>query len=56
MLRGHSTKSIARELAIAPETVRSHHKNIRAKLGVRSQAELFSRFLDWFLGGERGAA
>lgn len=46
ILRGHSSKSIARELEITPETVRVHRKNIHTKLGIGSQGELFSLFLD----------
>jgi len=46
LLRGHSTKSIARTLAIAPGTVMVHKRNLFAKLGVTSQNELFSRFID----------
>jgi len=46
LLRGHSTKSIARELAIAPGTVMVHKRNLFAKLDITSQFELFSRFID----------
>jgi DNA-binding CsgD family transcriptional regulator len=46
LLRGHSTKSIARELRIAPGTVMVHKRNLFAKLGITSQYELFSRFID----------
>jgi len=46
LLRGHSAKSVARLLAIAPGTVMVHRKNLYTKLGIRSQAELFSRFLE----------
>ena len=46
LLRGHSTKSIARELDIAPGTVMVHKRNLFAKLGITSQYELFSRFID----------
>jgi DNA-binding CsgD family transcriptional regulator len=46
LLRGHSTKSIARTLAIAPGTVMVHKRNLFAKLGITSQYELFSRFID----------
>lgn len=46
LLRGHSTKSIARELDIAPGTVMVHKRNLFAKLGISSQYELFSRFID----------
>lgn len=45
LLRGHSTKSVARELDIAPGTVMVHKRNLFAKLGITSQFELFSRFI-----------
>ncbi len=45
ILRGHSTKSAARALGIAPETLKLHRKHAYAKLGVASQAELFAAFL-----------
>ena len=46
LLRGHSSKSIARELRIAPGTVMVHKRNLFAKLGISSQYELFSLFID----------
>ena len=46
LLRGHSTKSVARELGIAPGTVMVHKRNLFAKLDITSQYELFSRFID----------
>ncbi len=46
LLRGHSTKSVARELGIAPGTVMVHKRNLFSKLGITSQYELFSRFID----------
>lgn len=42
LLRGHSSKSIARELDIAPGTVMVHKRNLFAKLNISSQYELFS--------------
>ncbi|MBL8894825.1 MAG: hypothetical protein JNJ53_09505 [Rhizobiales bacterium] len=45
MLAGHSSKSMARLLAISAETVKVHRRNLYAKLGIASQAELFSLFL-----------
>ena len=45
ILEGHSTKSLAAQLAISIETVRVHRRHIYAKLGVSSQAELFHWFL-----------
>lgn len=46
LLRGFSTKAIARELDIAPGTVMVHKRNLFSKLGISSQFELFSRFID----------
>lgn len=45
MLAGHSSKSMARLLTISAETVKVHRRNLYAKLGIASQAELFSLFL-----------
>lgn len=50
VLRGHSSEAIARQLKIAPGTVKIHRKNIYAKLGIASQAELFSLFLSALTG------
>jgi len=49
MLGGHSAKSTAREAGISPGTVNIHRKNIYQKLGVSSQSQLFSLFLDLLL-------
>lgn len=46
VLKGHSSEAIGAILGIAPGTVRIHRKNIYAKLGIRSQGELFSRFIE----------
>ena len=46
LLRGHSSKSVARELNIAPGTVMVHKRNLFGKLGISSQYELFSLFID----------
>lgn len=45
VLRGHSAASIASNLEIAEGTVRNHLKSVYAKLGISSQRELFSRFI-----------
>ena len=46
LLRGYSSKSIARILKIAPGTVMVHKRNLFAKLDISSQYELFSLFID----------
>jgi len=46
ILRGHSSKSLAREIDISPETVKIHRRNIYRKLGISSQSELFLKFLN----------
>ena len=45
LLRGFSTKAIARKLRIAPGTVMVHKRNLFSKLGISSQYELFSQFI-----------
>lgn len=45
LLSGYSTKEISRKLDITIETIKVHRKHIYTKLGIHSQAELFSRFL-----------
>ena len=51
VLRGHSSDAIGAALGIAAGTVKIHRKNIYAKLGIGSQAELFSMFVN-SLGGK----
>ena len=46
LLRGHSSKSVARVLDIAPGTVMVHKRNLFSKLGITSQYELFSIFIN----------
>ena len=41
--QGNSNKEIARDLGITPETVKSHVKNIFAKLAVQRRAQAVSR-------------
>ncbi len=45
VLKGHSTVSIALHLDITAGTVKNHRRNAYAKLGISSQAELFSAFV-----------
>jgi DNA-binding CsgD family transcriptional regulator len=49
ILRGHSTTSIAQNLAIAEGTVKNHRKSIYAKLKISSQQELFHQFITHML-------
>ncbi len=45
ILKGHSSKAIARVFENSPETIKVHRKRIYAKLNVASQGELLSVFL-----------
>ena len=45
ILRGHAAKSIGQTLGIEEGTVINHKRNIYAKLGIHSQAQLFNLFL-----------
>jgi len=45
LLRGHSSASIAEQLAISPGTVKIHRKNLYARLGIGSQSELLGLFI-----------
>jgi DNA-binding CsgD family transcriptional regulator len=45
ILKGHSTPSISLQLNISGTTVKSHRKNLYAKLGIASHYELFAMFL-----------
>jgi DNA-binding CsgD family transcriptional regulator len=51
-LKGHSADAVGKILQISPGTVRIHRRNIYAKLRIRSQGELFSRFIQALLGPE----
>lgn len=46
ILRGHSSKSGARELDISPNTERVHRRRLYEKLGIASQQELFWLFIE----------
>jgi len=45
ILQGYSTPSISLQLDISPTTVKTHRKNLYAKLGIASHYELFAMFL-----------
>jgi DNA-binding CsgD family transcriptional regulator len=44
ILRGHSSKSAARELGISPETERVHRRRLYSRLSISSHSELFWLF------------
>ena len=46
ILSGHPTPEIANLCFVSEGTVKNHRKNIYRKLGVKSQVELFSKFLN----------
>jgi DNA-binding CsgD family transcriptional regulator len=45
LLAGHSTKGIAAQMGISPETVKVHRRNLYDKLGVSTEAGIFALFL-----------
>jgi DNA-binding CsgD family transcriptional regulator len=45
-LKGHSADAVGKILEISPGTVRIHRRNVYSKLRIRSQGELFSRFIE----------
>ena len=53
LLRGHSTASVGLRLGISPTTVKTHRKNLYSKLGIATQAEFFSLFLNSLGEGAR---
>lgn len=52
-LKGHSADAVGRILEISPGTVRIHRRNVYSKLQIRSQGELFSKFIDTLVSGQR---
>ena len=51
LLKGHSAKSAAKAMNIAPGTARNHIRGIYERLSVSSRGELFNRFLSEHLQG-----
>jgi len=56
VLTGHSSNSIGLNLGISLPTVKSHRRNIYAKLKISTQAELFSLFVQSLLEGTQSPA
>lgn len=52
-LKGHSADAVGRILEISPGTVRIHRRNVYSKLQIRSQGELFSKFIETLVSGGR---
>ena len=50
-LKGHSADAVGRILEISAGTVRIHRRNVYSKLQIRSQGELFSKFIDTLVSG-----
>ncbi|WP_204115393.1 helix-turn-helix transcriptional regulator [Shimia biformata] len=50
LLKGHSAKSMARMLDIAPGTAALHRANVYRKLGINGQGDLFAAFLSQLMG------
>lgn len=46
LLRGHSSKSLAQRFGVCEDTIKTHRKNLYAKLDISSQSELFSLFIN----------
>jgi DNA-binding CsgD family transcriptional regulator len=53
VLQGHSSESIGLRLGVATGTVKVHRRNIYRKLGISSQTQLMSHYLDSLGGGKR---
>jgi DNA-binding NarL/FixJ family response regulator len=54
LVRGMSSKQIARKLGLAPATVDKHVEQIRVKLGARSRIQLLARLGDLDAASRRG--
>jgi DNA-binding NarL/FixJ family response regulator len=51
--QGMETKELARELHVSPKTIEVHRANIKAKLQVKSMAELIRYAVRWVESGKR---
>ncbi|WIY24467.1 helix-turn-helix transcriptional regulator [Parasedimentitalea psychrophila] len=51
-LKGHSADAVGRILEITAGTVRIHRRNVYSKLQIRSQGELFSKFIETLVSAE----
>lgn len=56
ILRGHSTQSIGLRLNLSPQTIKVFRKQLYAKCGLTSQAELFALLVPLLKATQRGAA
>ncbi len=54
LVRGMTSKQIARKLGLAPATVDKHVEQIRVKLGARSRIQLLARLSDLDVGARGG--
>lgn len=53
VLQGHSSESIGLRLGVATGTIKVHRRNIYRKLGISSQTQLMSHYLDSLNNGRR---
>ncbi|MFD1807210.1 helix-turn-helix transcriptional regulator [Gemmobacter lanyuensis] len=54
ILRGHSTQSIGLRLNLSPQTIKVFRKQLYAKCGLTSQAELFALMVPLLKATQRG--
>jgi DNA-binding NarL/FixJ family response regulator len=52
---GYTNRQIAARLSLSPETVKTHVRNVLAKLGARSKAELRQALGEWDFSAWMGA-
>ncbi|MGB8812049.1 MAG: helix-turn-helix transcriptional regulator [Paracoccaceae bacterium] len=56
ILRGHSSKVIARMMGNSPETVKVYRKRLHTKLGLGSTGELFTLFMAALCAAPQGGS